>query len=112
MSIGSISDELFQADIITRDVQRSPSYDTIIGQFMVGMDIKRTQKDLEEHCNKFITALTNVGGPVKAAALMIQQEWSKWINIVNRELRIGATQVPPSTEVLQGIYSECDNKII
>ena len=49
------------------------------------MNIKRTQKDLEEHCNKFIKALTNVGGPVKAAALMIQQEW---IDIVNRELGI------------------------
>ena len=34
-----------------------------------------TQKDLEEHCKKFIVALTNVGGPVKSAALMIQQEW-------------------------------------
>ena len=75
MSIGSISNELLQAGIITRDVQKSPSYDDIIGQFVSGMKFKHTQRDLEEHCKKFITALTNVGGPVKDAALMIQQEW-------------------------------------
>ena len=74
-SIGSISNELLQAGIITRDVQRSPSYDSIIGQFEAGMNFIGTQKDLVEHCKKFITALTNVGGPVKIAALMIQQEW-------------------------------------
>ena len=84
-SIGDISDELFQAGIITRNVQRSPSYDAIISQFANGMKIKRTQRDLEEHCKKFITALTDVGGPVKDAALMIQQDW---IDIVKRELGI------------------------
>ena len=114
-TIGDISNELYAASIITRDVQRSPSYDAIISQFKAEMNIKCTWRDLEEHCKKFITALTNVGGPVKIAALMIQQEW---IDIVNRELGIGITQVPPFTEVLstelllitKGIYSERDNK--
>ena len=84
-SIGSISYELLQVDIITRGVQRSPSYDAIIHQFKAGMNFIGTQRDLEEHCKKFITALTNVGGPVKDAALMIQQDW---INGVKRELGI------------------------
>ena len=82
-SIGDISHELLQVGIITRDVLRSPSYDKIISQFVRGMKFKRTLKGLEEHCNKFITALTNVGGPMKDAALMIQQDW---IDIVKGEL--------------------------
>ena len=81
-SIGAISNELLQARIITRDVQRSPSYDTIISQFVGGMKCKRTLRDLEERCKKFITALTNVGGPVEDAAQMIQQDW------IERELGI------------------------
>ena len=85
LSIGSISNELFQAGIITRAVQRSPTYDAIIDQFEAGIKFIGTQRDLEEDCNVFITALTNVGGPVKDAALMIQQEW---IDIVKRELGI------------------------
>ena len=85
MSIGSISNELYAAGIISRDVKMSPSYDAIIGQFEAAMNIKKTPTDLEEHCKKFITALTNVGGPVEHAALMIKQEW---IDIVNRELNL------------------------
>ena len=46
-----------------------PKYDPIISQFVSGMKIRRTQRNLEEHCKKFITALTNVGGPVKDVAL-------------------------------------------
>ena len=84
-SIGDISNRLLQAGIITRDVQRSNSYDKIISQFVGGMTFKRTLKDLEKHCKNFITALTNVGGPVKSAALMIQQDW---IDTVKQEMQI------------------------
>ena len=61
-----ISNELSQGgrSIISCVVQRSPNEAEI--------KFKHTQKDLEEHYNKSITALTNVGGPVKDAALMIQ----------------------------------------
>ena len=85
MSIGSISNQLLQVDIITSDVQRSPSYDKIIIEFVGGMKFKCTQRDLEERCKKFITALTNVGGPVKDAAQTIKQ---KWIDTVKQELGI------------------------
>ena len=61
--------------MIARHVQRSPTYDAIISEFVEVMNFIDTQKDLVEHCKKFITALTNVGGSVKIAALMIQQEW-------------------------------------
>ena len=64
---------------------RFPSYDVIISQFVGGTKFKHAQRDLEEHCKKFITALTNVGGPVKHAAVMIQQDW---IDIVKRELGV------------------------
>ena len=67
------------------------------------MDIARTWRDLNEHCKKFITALTNVGGQVKDVALMMQQDW---IDIVERELGIGATQIPPSTEVTPALSTE------
>ena len=85
MSIGSISNQLVQVDIITSDVQKSPSYDAIISQFVGGMNFISTQKELEEHCKVFIKALTNVGGPLRRAALMIKQ---KWIDAVKQELGI------------------------
>ena len=84
-SIGDISNQLLQAGIITQTVQRSNSYDAIISQFVSGMKFKHTQRDLEERCKKFITALTDVGGPVKDAALMVKE---KWIETVKQELGI------------------------
>ena len=75
-SIGDISNELLQVGIITRNVQRSPSYNAIVTQFIGGLKFKHTLRDLEERCMKFITALTNVCGPVRDAAEMLQQEWT------------------------------------
>ena len=84
-SIDSISNELLQASIITRDVQRYPSYDKIIGQFVGGMKFINTQKELEEHCKVFIKALTNVGGPFTRAAQAVKE---KWIDTVKQVLGI------------------------
>ena len=84
-SIGAISNELLQAGIITPGVQRSPSYNVIISQFVGGMNFINTQKELEEHCKVFITALTNVGGPLRRAAQMVKKEW---IDTVKQELLV------------------------
>ena len=84
-SIGAISNELFQAGIITNGVQKSPSYDKIISQFVGGMKFISTQKELEEYCKVFIKALTNVGGPFTRAAQTVKE---KWIDTVKQELGI------------------------
>ena len=84
-TIGDISNELRQAGIITQAVHKSPSYNAIICQFVGGMNFISTQEELEEYCKVFITALTNVGGPLTRAALMVKQ---KWIDTVKQELGI------------------------
>ena len=86
--MSDISDELLQAGIITRAVQRSPTYDAIINQFVGGMKFICTQRDLEEHCKKFITALTNVGGPLIKAAQMIQKDWIDKVRELGTELHL------------------------
>ena len=77
LSLNSIANELFQADIITQDIHRSPTYDDIIRCFLGGLNFIRKQSDLEEQCSKFLTALSNVGGPVALASDMIQEEWQE-----------------------------------
>ena len=84
-SIGDISNELLQAGIITQTVQKSPSYDAIVSQFVGGMNFISTQEELEEHCKVFVTALTNVGGPLRRAAQMVKQ---KWIDTVKQKMGI------------------------
>ena len=54
----AIANELLQVGIITRDVQKSPTYDSMIGSFLSGMRFRSTQSELEEHCVKFLKALS------------------------------------------------------
>ena len=82
-SLGSIANELLQVGIITHEVQKSATYNSMIGSFASAMSLKCTTSDLEKHCVKFLKALSKVGGPVADAADMIQ---AKWIEAVESEL--------------------------
>ena len=83
-SLGSIANELLQVGIITHEVQKSATYDSMIGSFVSAMILFRTASDLEKHCVNFLKALSKVGGPVALAAdNMIRAEW---IEAVESEL--------------------------
>ena len=75
-SLTPMANELLEVGIITRDVQKSPTYDSMIGNFQSGMSVRCTKSELEKHCVKFLQALSNVGGPVADAAFMIKDEWT------------------------------------
>ena len=77
LSLGDISDELLQVGIISKSVQKSPSYDDIIGSFLAGLTFIRRQSKLKERCDTFIAALSNVGGPVADAVDMLKEEWEQ-----------------------------------
>ena len=75
LSLQNIADELLQVDIISQDIQRSPSYDDIIGSFLAGLTFIDSQSVLKDQCNKFLSALSNVGGPITFAVNMLRKEW-------------------------------------
>ena len=77
LSLRSVSDELYQARIITQDIHKSPTYDDIIGSFISGISFINNLSQLEERCDKFLSALSNVGGPVADAADMLREEWDR-----------------------------------
>ena len=79
LSLPNISDELLQVGIITKFVQEEPTYEKIIGSFLAGIAFIDNQSKLEERCDKFLSALSNVGGPVADAADMLRKEWEKAI---------------------------------
>uniref|UniRef100_A0A1X7T8Y9 Uncharacterized protein n=1 Tax=Amphimedon queenslandica TaxID=400682 RepID=A0A1X7T8Y9_AMPQE len=77
LSMGSIANEFYQVGIITQDVHRSPTYDTIIRYFLASISIIGTQSEIEKECGKFLTALCNVGGPVARAADVLKEDWEQ-----------------------------------
>ena len=76
-TLNDIARALSAVNIIGRAVQREPTYESIIGSFINGMKLKDDISDIEEHCIKFLTALSSVGGPVADASDMIKEKWMK-----------------------------------
>ena len=75
LSLHNISDELLQVGIIARSVQEEPTYDKIIDSFLAGIALIHNQDDLKRECNKFLIALSRVGGPVVHAVTLLREEW-------------------------------------
>ncbi|XP_019860790.1 PREDICTED: uncharacterized protein LOC109589115 [Amphimedon queenslandica] len=74
-TLNYIARALNAVNIIGKAVQREPTYESIIGSFINGMKLKDNYYDIEEHCVKFLTALSGVGGPVAEASDMIKKKW-------------------------------------
>ena len=77
LSLNNVADELLQAGIISKSVHESPTYDNIIGSFLAGLTFIRKQSDLKKECDTFLSALSNIGGPVARAAGMLRDEWDQ-----------------------------------
>ena len=86
LSLVDISDELLQVGIISKSVQESPSYDDIIGSFLAGLTFIDSQSVLKDQCNKFLSALSNVGGPVTFAVNMLRKEWEEGLTMKNMKM--------------------------
>ena len=77
LSLSNVADELLQVGIISKSVHKSPTYDNIIGSFVAGLKFIRKQSDLKKECDTFLSALSNIGGPVARAAGMLRDEWDQ-----------------------------------
>ena len=77
LSLSNVADELVQVGIISKSVHKSPTYDNIIGSFVSGLTFIRKQSDLKKECDTFLSALSNIGGPVARAAGMLRDEWDQ-----------------------------------
>ena len=68
-------------NIINKAVKKAPTYDAIIDSFVNGMKLRNEMSGVKEHCKKFLKALSNVGGSVADAAVMIETEWIKVVKV-------------------------------
>ena len=75
-SLKEIANKLFEAEIITRQVQKSPNYDAIASSFSSMMNLLDSKSDLEKHCMTFVEALSSVGGPIAFVANLLRKKWT------------------------------------
>ena len=77
LSLSNVADELVQVGIISKSVHKSPTYDNIIGSFVVAVSFIDNLDEVKGQCDKFLSALSNVGGPVAFAVNMLRREWDQ-----------------------------------
>ena len=75
-SLKEIANKLFEAKIITRQVQKSPNYDAIASSFLAIMNLLDSKSDLEKHCVKFLEVLSSAGGSIELVANCLQEKWT------------------------------------
>ncbi|XP_019859401.1 PREDICTED: uncharacterized protein LOC100633990 [Amphimedon queenslandica] len=80
-SLPDIALGLSAANIITHSVRKNPSYDSIIRNFITGLEMKSSIAELEVHCMNFLEALSTIGGPVTGAADMLRRKWREETNL-------------------------------
>ena len=75
-----VAPKLFSKGLISQACKDDPTYDGVISEFENGMQWKTSVKELEEHCQSFLTSLSIQRGPVEEAAKHLAEEWKKNVN--------------------------------
>lgn len=71
-----ISAELFAKGIIAGETNEKPSYQKIIEDFEVQLDLADSLEKLQEHCQNFLDAIASPrGGLAKNAADKLRDGW-------------------------------------
>ena len=74
-----VANEMFSKALISKVINESPTYDSVIHDFEAGMIYMKDITQLEEYCLTFLDCLYNgsQGGPARGAAQNLAEEWKK-----------------------------------
>ena len=84
-SLPSLVAEMYSVGLVSIGVQKKPTFDGIIGEFLAGMDFQSSHTDLQEYLGKFLSCFNKVGGSFAAASRVLQNEWT---DIIRKELNV------------------------
>ena len=79
-SLPTFSSLMLQNEFITNHVhQKSQKFDAIMHDFKARLNLLNLD-ELRDHCIKFLSILTEVGGPAIKAAELLRKNWNKKVN--------------------------------
>ena len=71
----SITNEMFEAKLISSDVRKNPTSDKIMNDLIHLFDWKDEKSGVEKYCKKILKILYNNGGNYKRAAKKLKANW-------------------------------------
>ena len=72
-----LADKMHAAGLISSYAQSSHSFDVIIDDFQAQLSLMMSVSKIEQHCNKFLSILTDIGGSCALVSQTLQQELIK-----------------------------------
>ena len=74
-ALKAFAEEMFSAKLITKEVHSDPDFNKIMEEYTGEFGFLNDQKNLEDHCCKFLFVLEKLGGPIERAASSLEEEW-------------------------------------
>jgi hypothetical protein len=84
-SLEDLANELFSLELISRGVKKKPSINGFLSEFGDCIDMSTGVLEIQSECNKFLKAVTALGGKYKKLANIIK---NKLVEKVNNEFNI------------------------
>ena len=72
-----LANRLFQAGLINKAIRRSPTFDSIVQEFVSAMRFMNSFSEVQDHCTEFLTVFNRIGGSLAVASRTLQTEWSE-----------------------------------
>ena len=75
-----VADQMYGRKLLSKAVQTSPTFNSVISEFEVTLQISENIQQLEKKCHQFFLCLSSQGGPAQEAALRLAKQWKDDIN--------------------------------
>ena len=75
-----IAEQMYSKGLVSRAVQISPTFDSVMSELEVNLQISNSIQQIEENCNQFVQSLSSQGGPAQTAATNLVEQWKDNIN--------------------------------
>ncbi len=68
------ANRMFQADLISDSVAKAPEYQSIVREFLAGLEFCTDKREIREEVNKLLGVLEDIGGPFKKASSVLRRD--------------------------------------
>lgn len=72
-----LADQMYHADLISLDVQWSPTFDNVVAELTVELSLRKSISQIEQYCTQLLLVLTARGGLCAQVSQALQQDWIK-----------------------------------
>ena len=77
-SMESFAGEMFSAGLIGEENWSSRNFRDIFNEFLAGLDIKNSVKELRDHYEKLLEVLSDLGGSAGMVASRLTTDWASY----------------------------------